>query len=53
MKLVSCDQKQEKERQTEFTDKEMDDLVFGHVQSTGNRPTQRKSVVVVMRSKEV
>jgi hypothetical protein len=31
MKRVSCDQQHEKERQVEFMNKEMDNLVFGHV----------------------
>lgn len=31
MKWVPCDQQHEKERQAEFVNNEMDDLVFGHV----------------------
>ena len=31
MKCVTCDQQHEKERQGEFMNKEMGDLVFGHV----------------------
>jgi len=31
MKWVPCDQQHDKEQQDEFMNKEIDDLVFGHV----------------------